>query len=79
MTPTAMTTAAIMTSDLVDHADRRQDRVEREDDVEQDDLDEDAAERRGRDAGSPSAPAIALERLVDLGRRLRTAGTGRRR
>ena len=55
-------------ADLVDHADRGEHRVEREHDVEQDDLDEDGADRRRPAAGlGRSWAGVALERLVDLG------------
>jgi hypothetical protein len=56
---------------LVDHADRREHGIEREHDVEQDDLDDDRPE-----GGAGLAPALgvvgrlALQRLEDLGRGL---------
>ena len=59
-----MTTAAIITAQLVDHADRGDHRVEREHDVEQHDLDDHAGERGGDPlAAWPSSPSSLL---VDL-------------
>ena len=49
---------------IVDHADGGDDRVEREDDVEQHDLDDDARKRR-RDAGR-RVPLLALQPVVNL-------------
>ena len=49
---------------LVDHADGRDDRVEREDDVEQHDLDDHAGERRAR--RGRRVLLLPFELLVDL-------------
>ena len=54
---------------LVDHADGRDHRVEREDDVEEHDLDDHAGERR-RDAAR-RVSLLAFELLVDFVRALR--------
>ena len=51
---------------LIDQADRGQDRIEREHDIEQDDLHEHAAQS-GRACARCRMRLIALERLVDLG------------
>ena len=63
-----MTTAAIMTADVVGHADGGDHRVEREHDVEQHDLHDDRGERR-RDPRADVA-LLAFELVVNLVRRL---------
>ena len=54
--------------EVVGHADRGDDRVEREDDVEQHDLNDHRAERRRHPRRA--VPLLAFEPLVDLERRL---------
>ena len=68
MMTTARTTAVTMIDDVLGHADRRDDRVEREDDVERHDLDDHRRKRR-RDPGRPVA-LFAFETLVNLERGL---------
>ncbi len=54
--------------ELIDHADGGNDGVQREDDVEQHDLDDDGRERGG--GTSPACAGLAFEAIVDLVRAL---------